>query len=490
MNSSLAGQEQAILAAVAKELYIGGQWRPATGGGTFPVEDPATQEPLVEVADATPEDALAALTAAARAQEQWAATAPRERGEILRRAYETIVARTDELALLMTLEMGKALAESRAEIAYAAEFFRWFSEEAVRIHGRYMVNTTGQGRILTMRQPVGPCVFVTPWNFPTAMGTRKIAPALAAGCTIVVKPAQLTPLSMLALAQILADSGLPGGVLNVITARHSGAVIEPLLHDERTRKLSFTGSTEVGRQLIAQSAEQVLRVSMELGGNAPFLVFADADLDAALDGAMIAKLRNVGEACTAANRFHVHESLAEEFAQGLVKRMSALKVGRGAEPDTDVGPLIDESQRRKVAELVDDAVARGARLLLGGHALDGPGYFYEPSLLDRIPVDARLLREEIFGPVAPIATFVNDDEAVQAANRTEYGLVAYLYTRDLERAFRVCERLQVGMIGLNQGLVSNPAAPFGGVKQSGFGREGGFEGIDEYLETKYVALAV
>jgi succinate-semialdehyde dehydrogenase/glutarate-semialdehyde dehydrogenase len=490
MMSSLAEQEQAVLASVAKELYIGGQWRPAAGGATFAVEDPATQQPLVEVADATPEDALAALAAAAEAQERWAATAPRERGEILRRAYEALVARGEELALLMTLEMGKALAESRAEIAYAGEFFRWFAEEAVRVHGRYMVNTTGQGRILTMRQPVGPCVFVTPWNFPTAMGTRKIAPALAAGCTVVVKPAQLTPLSILALAQVLADSGLPAGVLNVITATHSREVIEPLLHDVRTRKLSFTGSTEVGRQLIAQSAQQVLRVSMELGGNAPFLVFADADVDAAIDGAMIAKLRNVGEACTAANRFHVHESVAEEFAQGLLERMSALKVGRGSEPDTDVGPLIDESQRCKVAELVEDAAARGARLRLGGQALDGPGYFYAPTLLDRIPADARLLREEIFGPVAPIATFKDDDEAVRAANDTEYGLVAYLYTRDLTRAFRVCERLQTGMIGLNQGLVSNPAAPFGGVKQSGFGREGGFEGIDEYLETKYVALAL
>jgi succinate-semialdehyde dehydrogenase/glutarate-semialdehyde dehydrogenase len=488
--SSLAGQEQSVLATVATELFIGGQWRPAASGATFAVEDPATQRPLVEVADATPDDALAALAAAAQAQEQWAATAPRERGEVLRRAYEAIVARSDELALLMTLEMGKALAESRAEITYAAEFFRWFAEEAVRIHGRYMVNTTGQGRILTMRQPVGPCVFVTPWNFPTAMGTRKIAPALAAGCTIVVKPAQLTPLSMLALAQILADSGLPGGVLNVITARHSGEVIEPLLRDERTRKLSFTGSTEVGRELIAQSAHQVLRVSMELGGNAPFIVFADADLDAAIDGAMIAKLRNVGEACTAANRFHVHESLAEPFAQGLLKRMSALKVGRGTEPGIDIGPLVDESQRGKVAELVDDAAQRGARVLLGGHTLDGPGYFYEPTLLDRIPADARLLREEIFGPVAPIATFADDEQAIAAANRTEYGLVAYLYTRDLQRAFRVCERLETGMIGLNQGLVSNPAAPFGGVKQSGFGREGGFEGIDEYLETKYVAMAL
>jgi succinate-semialdehyde dehydrogenase/glutarate-semialdehyde dehydrogenase len=418
---------------------------------------------------------------------------PRERGEILRRAYEEIVAQTDDLALLMTLEMGKALAESRAEISYAAEFFRWFSEEAVRIHGRYMVNTTGKGRILTMRQPVGPCVFVTPWNFPTAMGTRKIAPAIAAGCTMVVKPAKQTPLSMLALADILQDAGLPAGVLNVITAHSAGEVIEPLLKDPRTRKLSFTGSTEVGRSLIEQSAEQVLRVSMELGGNAPFLVFADADLDAAVDGAMLAKMRNVGEACTAANRFHVHESLAEEFSRRLAERMGALKVGRGTEPGVDVGPLIDEDQRAKVTELVGDAVTRGARVLVGGERLSGsayPGYFFEPTVLADVPDDARLLREEIFGPVAPVATFTTDEQALAAANRTEYGLVAYVYTRDLERALRVSEGIESGMIGLNQGVVSNPAAPFGGVKQSGFGREGGFEGIGEYLETKYVAVGL
>jgi succinate-semialdehyde dehydrogenase / glutarate-semialdehyde dehydrogenase len=482
--------ERALLDKVPTKLYIAGQWREASGGGTLTVEDPSTEEPLLEVADAQVEDALAALGAAADTQADWAATAPRERGEILRRAYEAIVERTEELALLMTLEMGKAVAESRAEMAYAAEFFRWFSEEAVRIHGRYMVNTTGDGRILTMRQPVGPCVFVTPWNFPTAMGTRKIAPAIAAGCTIVVKPAQQTPLSMLALAEILEQSGLPGGVLNVITAKRSGAVIEPLLNDPRTRKLSFTGSTEVGRRLIAQSAEQVLRVSMELGGNAPFLVFEDADLDAAVDGAMLAKMRNVGEACTAANRFHVHESVAEEFARRLAERMEALKVGRGTEPDTDVGPLIDEDQRTKVAELVADAADRGARVLLGGDRVEGRGYFYAPTVLAGVPEDARLLREEIFGPVAPVATFSSDAQALDAANRTEYGLVAYLYTRDLSRAFRVCEGIETGMVGLNQGVVSNPAAPFGGVKQSGFGREGGFEGIGEYLETKYVAMAL
>jgi succinate-semialdehyde dehydrogenase/glutarate-semialdehyde dehydrogenase len=485
-----AEHERALLAQVPTELYIGGQWRAASGGGRLAVEDPATGETLVEVADAQVEDSMAALGAAAQMQAEWAACAPRERGEILRRAYEAIVAQAEELALLMTLEMGKAMAESRAEIAYAAEFFRWFSEEAVRIHGRYMVNTTGTGRILTMRQPVGPCVFVTPWNFPTAMGTRKIAPAIAAGCTMVVKPAQQTPLSMLALVKILEQAGLPGGVLNAITAKRSGAVIEPLLKDPRTRKLSFTGSTEVGRALIEQSAEKVLRVSMELGGNAPFVVFDDADLDAAVDGAITAKMRNVGEACTAANRFHVHESVAEEFARRLAERMGAMKVGRGTEPDVQVGPLIDEAQRVKVTELVGDAVERGARVLVGGHRAAGPGYFFEPTVLADVPDDARVLGEEIFGPVAPVATFSSEEEALAAANRTEYGLVAYVYTRDLGRAFRVCEGIETGMIGLNQGVVSNPAAPFGGVKQSGFGREGGFEGIGEYLETKYVAMGV
>jgi succinate-semialdehyde dehydrogenase/glutarate-semialdehyde dehydrogenase len=485
-----AAAEAAVLERVPTELYIGGRWRAASGGGTLSVEDPSTGEPLVEVADARVDDALAALTAAAEKQAEWAATAPRERGEVLRRAYEEIVEQTDELALLMTLEMGKALAESRAEIAYAAEFFRWFSEEAVRVHGRYMVNTTGEGRILTMRQPVGPCVFVTPWNFPMAMGTRKLAPAIAAGCTMVVKPAQQTPLSMLALAQILEQAGLPEGVLNVITGKHSGELIEPLLKDSRTRKLSFTGSTEVGRSLIEQSAQQVLRVSMELGGNAPFLVFEDADLDAAIEGAMLAKMRNIGEACTSANRFHVHESLAEEFAARLSEKMGALKVGRGTEPDTDVGPLIDEAQRGKVEELVADALDHGARALIGGQRLDGPGYFFAPTVLAGVSGESRVLREEIFGPVAPIATFSSEEQAIAAANRTEYGLVAYVYTRDLSRAFRVCEGIETGMVGLNQGVVSNAAAPFGGVKQSGFGREGGFEGIGEYLETKYVAVSL
>jgi succinate-semialdehyde dehydrogenase/glutarate-semialdehyde dehydrogenase len=487
---ALATAEQSVLDRVPSGLYIGGEWRPASGGGTLVVEDPATEEPLTEVADATAADALAALSAAADAQREWAETAPRERGEILRRAYELLSADVEELALLMTLEMGKAVAESRAEISYAAEFLRWFSEEAVRIHGRYMTNTTGSGRILTMRQPVGPCVFVTPWNFPTAMGTRKIAPAIAAGCTMVVKPAQQTPLSMLALARVLEQAGLPGGVLNVITAKRSGEVVEPLLKDARTRKLSFTGSTEVGRELIEQSAGQVLRVSMELGGNAPFLVFDDADLDAAVEGAVVAKLRNVGEACTAANRFHVHESVAREFTARLVERMGAMRVGRGTDPDVDVGPLIDERQRSTVEEVVHDAVERGGQVRLGGERLAGRGYFYPPTVIAGVEGDARALSEEIFGPVAPIATFSSDEEAVTAANATRYGLVAYLYTRDLKRALSVAEGLETGMVGINQGMVSNPAAPFGGVKQSGFGREGGFEGIGEYLETKYVALAL
>jgi succinate-semialdehyde dehydrogenase / glutarate-semialdehyde dehydrogenase len=482
--------ERAALEHAPQALYVDGEWRSASGEGTLGVEDPATGELFAEVPDATPEDALAALAAADAAQADWRGSAPRERGEILRRAYEILSERADELALLMTLEMGKPVAESRAEIAYAAEFLRWFSEEAVRVHGRYMTNTTGSGRILTMRQPVGPCVFVTPWNFPTAMGARKIAPAIAAGCTMVVKPAQQTPLSMLALAKVLEQAGLPGGVLNVITARHSGAVVEPLLKDARTRKLSFTGSTEVGRTLIAQSAERVLRVSMELGGNAPFLVFEDADLDAAVEGALTAKLRNVGEACTAANRFHVHESLAGEFARRMAERMAGLRVGRGTEQGVQVGPLIDDRQRGVVRELVADALERGGELLLGGEALDGPGYFYAPTVIAGVPSSARALREEIFGPVAPIATFAEETEAVAAANATDYGLVAYVYTRDLRRALRVSEALEVGMVGLGQGMVSNPAAPFGGVKLSGFGREGGFEGIDEYLETKYVALAM
>ncbi|MGZ4270588.1 MAG: NAD-dependent succinate-semialdehyde dehydrogenase [Solirubrobacteraceae bacterium] len=485
-----ATAEKTILDAVDTRLFIGGEWRDAGQGATIEVEDPATGETLTEVADATVDDAKAALTAADDTFREWRETAPRERGDILRRAYDTIMSRADDLALLMTLEMGKPIAESKAEITYAANFFRWYSEEAVRINGRFTVNEAGAGRVLTMRQPVGPCVFITPWNFPLAMGTRKIGPAIAAGCTMVVKPAKQTPLSMLMLAQILQEAGLPGGVLNVITAKSSGATMEPLIKDPRTRKLSFTGSTEVGRTLIEQSAEQILRVSMELGGNAPFLVFEDADVDAAVEGALIAKMRNGGEACTSANRFHVHESVAQEFAEKLAAKIGAMKVGRGTEDGVKVGPLIDDAQRSKVAELVDDARERGARVMTGGSAIDGAGYFYEPTVLSDVPDDARLLGEEIFGPVAPIKGFRSDDEAIAAANDTEYGLVAYVYTQDINRGFKVIEQLDTGMIGFNQGMVSNAGAPFGGVKQSGYGREGGPEGIGEYLETKYVALNV
>jgi succinate-semialdehyde dehydrogenase/glutarate-semialdehyde dehydrogenase len=482
--------EQTVLDTVRKQLFIGGEWRDASGGGTLPVEDPATGEVLCEVADATVEDAKAALGAAHETFKTWRNHPPRERGEILRRAYEMIMERADELALIMTLEMGKPVEESKGEIAYAAAFFRWFAEEAARINGRFTVNENGKGRVLTMKQPVGPCVFITPWNFPLAMGTRKVGPAIAAGCTMVVKPAKQTPLSMLAMAQILEEAGLPAGVLNVITAKSSGSVMEPIIKDPRTRKLSFTGSTEVGKMLIRQSADQVLKVSMELGGNAPFLVFEDADLDAAVEGAVLAKMRNGGEACTSANRFHVAASVADEFAQRLAKRIGELKVGRGTEPGVKVGPLIDDAQLSKVDELVQDAVSKGARALVGGRRLDGGGYFYEPTVLADVPENARLLEEEIFGPVAPVRPFASEEEAIAAANDTEYGLVAYLFTRDLDRAFRVMEALETGMVGLNQGMVSNAGAPFGGVKHSGFGREGGPEGIEEYLEIKYVAMNI
>jgi succinate-semialdehyde dehydrogenase/glutarate-semialdehyde dehydrogenase len=485
---SIAPNEQAVVDVVPPRLFIGGDWRDAAAGGTFAVEDPATGETLCQVADAGPEDGMAALDAAVAAQAEWATHPPRERGEILRRAFEAITARADELALLMTLEMGKPVAESKAEVAYAAEFFRWFAEEAVRIDGRYAVAPNGAGRLLTMKQPVGPCVLITPWNFPMAMGTRKIGPAVAAGCTMVIKPAGLTPLSMLALAQILEQAGLPAGVLNVVTTSSSGTVMGPLLEDGRVRKLSFTGSTEVGRKLIAQAADNVLRVSMELGGNAPFLIFEDADLDAAVEGAMIAKMRNIGEACTAANRFHVAEPVAGEFAGRLAERMGALKVGRGTEEGVQVGPLINKDAVDKVSELVGDALDKGARAVVGARPGDGRGYFYQPTVLDGVSQDARVLKEEIFGPVAPVAAFDSEEAAVAAANDTEFGLVAYVYTRDLKRAFRVVEGLETGMVGLNQGMVSNPAAPFGGVKQSGFGREGGREGIAEYLEIKYVAM--
>src|SRR5579871_5230805 len=487
MTTITTSEEQRVVDEAPKLLYIGGEWRQGAKG-TLAVEDPSTGESLTEVADASAEDAKAALDAAVNAGPEWSQHPPRERGEILRRAFEAIVSRSDELALLMTLEMGKPLKESKAEVAYGAEFLRWFAEEAVRIDGRYAVAPNGQGRLLTMKQPVGPCLLITPWNFPLAMGTRKVGPAIAAGCTMVVKPAQQTPLSMLMLAKILEEAGLPGGVLNLVTSHSSGATMGPLIADPRLRKLSFTGSTEVGRKLMEQASDNLLRLSMELGGNAPFIVFDDADLDAAVQGALIAKMRNIGEACTSANRFHIAEKVADQFAEKLAEKMGAMKVGRGTEDGVQVGPLIDDSQRSKVAELVEDAIGRGAKAVVGGHARDGAGYFFDPTVLTDVPDDANLLHEEIFGPVAPVKGFDDEDEAIAAANDTEYGLVAYVYTTSLKRALRVVERLETGMVGLNQGMVSNAGAPFGGIKQSGFGREGGYEGIEEYLETKYVAI--
>ena len=488
MSAPTQEKEHAVLETVPTQLFIGGEWRDSSSGETLDVEDPSTGDAIASVADATPEDATAALDACCAVQDEWAVHPPRERGEILRRAFEAMTERADELAVLMTLEMGKPVAESKAEIAYAGEFFRWFAEEAVRIEGRFGTAPNGVGRLITMRQPVGPCYAITPWNFPAAMGTRKIGPAIAAGCTMVIKPAQQTPLSMLALAKILEEAGLPAGVLNVVTSSSSSDVSKPIISDPRLRKLTFTGSTEVGKMLVEQSAENLLRTSMELGGNAPFLVFPDADVDAAVEGAVIAKMRNIGEACTAANRFHVADKVADEFASKLAAKLRDMKVGRGTEEDVKVGPLIDDDQRSKVAELVEDATSKGAEVLLGGTKRDGAGYFYDPTVLTDISSDARLLKEEIFGPVAPVVGFDDEDAAIAAANDTEYGLVAYVYTSDLKRAFRVIEGLETGMVGLNAGIVSNPAAPFGGVKQSGFGREGGPEGLQEYLETKYVAM--
>jgi succinate-semialdehyde dehydrogenase/glutarate-semialdehyde dehydrogenase len=485
----MAISQKSLIESVPKGLLIGGGWRDADGGATLPVEDPSSGATIARVADASVADGKAALDAAVAAQGEWARTAPRDRGEILRTAFERLSERAEEFAMLMTLEMGKTLAESRGEVTYGAEFFRWFSEEAVRIHGRWSTAPNGATRLLTMKKPVGPVLMITPWNFPLAMGTRKIGPAVAAGCTMVVKPASQTPLTMLALAELLRESGLPDGVLNIVTTSRTGEVMEPLVRDPRLRKLTFTGSTQVGRRLVEQSAEQLLRVSMELGGNAPFIVFEDADLERAVEGAMLAKMRNIGEACTAANRFLVHESVAEEFAQRFAKRMSALTLGKGTKKGVDVGPLIDGKARDGVAELVEDARSKGATVLVGGSPVAGRGYFIEPTVVADVPLGARMMSEEIFGPVAPISTFATEDEAVERANGTEYGLVAYLFTSDVGRVIRVSEALEFGMVGVNQGIVSNPAAPFGGVKASGFGREGGFEGIEEYLETVYVGIA-
>lgn len=477
-----------LLATVPTGLWIGGEQAAASDGGTFPVHDPATGEVLVEVADATAADGQRALAAATAAQASWAATPARERAEILRRAWESVMARRDDFALLMTLEMGKPLAEAQGEVAYGGEFLRWFSEEAVRVNGRYTQSPSGSGRILVTKQPVGPTLAITPWNFPLAMGTRKIAPAFAAGCTMVVKPAAETPLTMLLLGQVFAEAGLPNGVLSILPTAQAARLTDPMFEDDRLRKVTFTGSTGVGKLLVAQSASRVLRTSMELGGNAPFVVFDDADLEAAVEGAMAAKMRNIGEACTAANRFHVDNAVREEFTARLTERMQALKIGPGTLDGIQVGPLITEKQRNSVAALVEDAVLKGARIATGGAKVPGAGWFYEPTVLTDVTADARILREEVFGPVAAITGFDGEDAGIAAANDTEFGLAAYIYTRSLDRALRVAEALESGMVGVNRGIISDVAAPFGGVKQSGLGREAGTEGIEEYLETKYIAL--
>ncbi|WP_156760228.1 NAD-dependent succinate-semialdehyde dehydrogenase [Microbacterium karelineae] len=480
--------EKALLETIPAKLFIGGEWVDATGGATLDVRDPATNEVIAHVADATADDATAALDAAVAAQDEWAATPPRKRSDILRRAWELVQERKEDLALVMTLEMGKPFAEALGEVAYGGEFLRWFSEEAVRISGRYGSNPEGTGQMIVSQRPVGPCFFITPWNFPLAMATRKIAPALAAGCTSVIKPPQLTPLTTMLFVQLLEEAGLPKGVVNVVTSSSSSRVSAPIIGDSRLRKLSFTGSTGVGKRLIAQAAENVLRVSMELGGNAPFVVFDDADLDKAVDGAMAAKFRNIGQACTAANRIIVHEDVAEEFTRRIAERVAAMRIGRGTEEGVQIGPLIDDDAVAKASELVEDAVGRGATLVHGGRRIDGAGSFFEPTVISGLTRDAAIMSEEIFGPVFAVVTFATEDEAVEIANDTEYGLVSYVFTEDLARGHRMIDRLDTGMMGLNAGVVSNAAAPFGGVKQSGMGREGGLEGIHEYLSTKYTLL--
>ncbi|HEY5224506.1 MAG TPA: NAD-dependent succinate-semialdehyde dehydrogenase [Microbacteriaceae bacterium] len=481
----MAVTEQDLLARVPDGLFIGGEWVAGSAPTPIQVHDPATGAVIKTIANANPADGIRALDAAVAASESWAATPPRARGELLRRAFDLLQERREDFALLMTLEMGKPLAESNGEVTYGGEFLRWFSEEAVRITGRYGINPEGTGRMIVSQHPVGPCYLITPWNFPLAMATRKIAPALAAGCTVVVKPAELTPLTTLYFVKLLEDVGLPAGVVNVLTTSTSGAVSEPIIADPRLRKLSFTGSTPVGQALIRQAAQGVLRTSMELGGNAPFVVFDDADLDKAIDGAIAAKFRNIGQACTAANRFIVHESVADEFAARVTERVKAFGIGRGTEANVTIGPLIDDRAVTKAHDLVEDALSRGASLLSGGHAIEGAGTFFEPTVIDNVKPGSAILTEEIFGPVLSITRFAEEDEAVEAANNTEYGLVGYVYTKDLARGQRMIERLQTGMMGLNLGVISNAAAPFGGVKQSGLGREGGFEGIHEYLSTKY-----
>ncbi|MDB5537722.1 MAG: NAD-dependent succinate-semialdehyde dehydrogenase [Devosia sp.] len=476
-------------AALPSDLWIDGQWRPGSTKARIDVLDPSTGKTITSIADASIDDAMAAVTAAHKAGPNWAATAPRQRGEILRRCFELMIARRDMLAELISLENGKSLSDARGEVTYAAEFFRWFSEEAVRLNGDIYTAPSGANKIVVEHQPIGVSVLITPWNFPAAMATRKIAPALAAGCTVVLKPATETPLTAYLLAQIYAEAGVPAGVVNVLTTSHAGATVSAMLHDSRVRKLSFTGSTEVGRKLLREAADTVISCSMELGGNAPFIVFDDADLDAALDGAMIAKMRNGGEACTAANRFYVQNGILEAFSAGLVQRMAALKVGAGYDAQTQCGPLINQDAVDRIGGLVDDAVGQGATVLTGGKASGGDGFYFPPTVISNVPGTASISREEIFGPVAAITSFASEDEAVAAANDTEYGLIAYVYTRDVGRGMRVSERLESGMIGVNRGLVSDPAAPFGGVKQSGLGREGAHHGIMEFCETKYIAVS-
>ena len=480
--------EKELLAKVPTGLYIDGKWVNGHGNGPIKVEDPATGKTLVEIANANSDDALAALTSADAAQEKWARTPARERAEILRRTFDLVKARSEEFAMLISLEMGKPLAEARGEVTYGNEFLRWFSEEAVRITGRYNSNPEGTGKILIAKRPVGPAFAITPWNFPLAMATRKIGPALAAGCTIVVKPAELTPLTTLMLVKTFEEAGLPAGVINVITTSTSGATSGPLIADHRLRKITFTGSTAVGRKLIQQASERVLRTSMELGGNAPFLVFEDADVDAAVSGAMLAKMRNIGQACTAANRFIVHESVAEEFAGKFAAKMGELKLGRGVADGTTCGPVINQAAQANMERLVAATVSEGGDVLVGGETLEGDGYFFKPTVLDNVSADSTIWKEEIFGPIAPIVRFKDEADAVRLANDTEYGLVSYAYTNDAKRQLRLVETLDTGMTGINSGLVSNAAAPFGGTKASGMGREGGLEGIEEYLEVKYAFI--
>ncbi|MFJ8895538.1 NAD-dependent succinate-semialdehyde dehydrogenase [Leifsonia sp. NPDC102414] len=486
-TATLTERESDLLSRVPDGLYIDGRWE---AGTRDPIEviDPATGRVIKRIANATPEDGIRALDAADAAAEAWAASPPRTRAEILRKAFDLLQERRDDFALLMTLEMGKPLAEANGEVTYGGEFLRWFSEEAVRIGGRYGQNPEGTGTMVVSQRPVGPCFLITPWNFPLAMATRKIAPALAAGCTVVVKPAELTPLTTLFFAKLLEDAGVPAGVVNVIQTSTSSTVSGPIIADPRLRKLSFTGSTPVGQRLIAQAAQNVLRTSMELGGNAPFVVFEDADVDKAVEGAMLAKFRNIGQACTAANRFIVHESVAEEFAEKVTARVNALRLGPGTEEGVTIGPLIDAKAVASMVELVGDAVSRGARVLTGGNAPEGDGFFFEPTVIVDVQPGSTILAEEIFGPVLAITTFATEDEGVARANETEYGLVGYVFTEDLARGQRMIDRIATGMMGLNTGLVSNAAAPFGGIKQSGLGREGGAEGIHEYLSTKYTLI--